>query len=392
MGYVTNVATNKNRILNHIGMIKEKATLLDASVMKEECLCRAGHIELQLTDKCTLNCTNCHFRGLGDHEFSFEWLDNIVKFIRPSAITLAGGGEPTIYSRFNDAILKLVEIPRVKIGLITNGTLIPKGEWIKHISWVRISMYSIENGLYSGRIPQFLNIVLNNIQWYSCKSNIPNIGIHFLFYRKNMSNIVPFAKNIYLRFKDDKKNFGKIHIQFKPAFIMARPTQLTPELHMENIELLPDYDQIRSALSEFEDEFSKDESFKAFLETQSNFLIFNQLSNGYLDELSNITSLRDFSLEKNKKNRCYVCLAYQLIDPNGFIYPCLTLAEHRLKEFSLGHISELPNCNAEKLGKFYTASTECCNKFFCRNWTQNKIVEEYIKKPFEVDLSGDNFF
>ncbi|MDP2838107.1 MAG: radical SAM protein, partial [Candidatus Moranbacteria bacterium] len=339
MGYITNVATNKNRILNHIGMIKQKAILLDASVTKnEECLCRSGHIELQLTDKCTLNCTNCHFRGLGDHTFSFEWLDNIVKFIRPSAITLAGGGEPTVYSRFNDAVLKLAEIPRLKLGLITNGTLIPKGEWVKHISWIRVSVYSVENGMYSGRVHQFLDVVLNNIQWYLRESNIPNVGIHFLFYRKNMSDILSFSKRMYLRFKDDKENFGKVHIQFKPAFIMARPTRLTPELHKENTELLPDYSQIRSVLTEFDDEFSKDKNFKVFLQTQSNFSLFDQLANGYLDELINITKVRNFPLiKKNKKNRCYVCLAYQLIDPNGFIYPCLTLAEHRLKEFSLGH-------------------------------------------------------
>ncbi|MFA7308226.1 MAG: radical SAM protein [Hyphomicrobium sp.] len=386
------MATNKNRILNHIGMIKEKAALLDASVVKEERLCRAGHIELQLTDKCTLNCSNCHFRDLGDHTFSFDWLDRIVKNIRPSAITLAGGGEPTIYSRFNDAVLKLAEIPRVKLGLITNGTVIPKGEWVKHISWIRVSVYSVENGMYSGRIPQFLDVVINNIQWYLRESNIPNVGIHFLFYRKNMSDILSFSKRMYFRFKDDKKNFGRVHIQFKPAFIMARPTQLTPELHKENVELLPDYDQIRSTLSEFENEFSKDESFKVFLETQSNFSIFNQLSNGYLDELINITRVRDFPLKKNEKNRCYVCLAYQLIDPNGFIYPCLTLAEHRLKEFSLGHISELPNSPVEKLNKFYTASTECCNKIFCRNWSQNEVVKENIDKPLKIDIPKDNFF
>ncbi len=389
MKYI-NIAINKNRVLNHIELIKRKIILLDSSVADHKLFCKAGHIELQLTDKCVLNCPNCHFRGLGDSEFSFKWLDNIIKFVKPKAITIAGGGEPTIYSRFNDAILKLAKIPRVKIGLITNGVIVPKGSWIKHIAWIRISVYTIENGKYAGKKAALFDTVIDNIQWYLSNTNISNVGIHFLFYKNNMSNIVSFAKNIYSRFKEDKQNFSKIHIQFKPAFIMVRPTLLTPALHEENIKSLPDYNQVQMVLKEFKKEFRSDPNFKIFLEKQSNYQLFYRLAEGYLSELVEITSTKKIPL--NKGTNCYVCLAYQLISPDGYVYPCCTLAEHRLNEFSIYHISELPNCYSEKIGKFYTASAECCNKRFCRNWDQNEIVRKYLKKPLKTNIPKDNFF
>ena len=316
----------------------------------------------------------------------------MVKFIQPKAITLAGGGEPTIYPRFNDAILKLAKIPQVKIGLITNGVIYPNGPWVEHIQWVRVSFYSIENEMYSGRPVILRSLVLNNISRYLRESGIPNVGVHFLFYRKNISDVLPFAKEIYSRFRKDQESFRKMHIQFKPAFIMARPSGLTPKLHRKNIEFLPSHDQVKNVLLDFEREFSVDEEFGRFLHSQSNFGIFDQLVNGYLDELVNVTNPENFPIENSQRESCYVCLAYRLLDPSGFIYPCFTLAEHRSREFSLGHISELPSIDGDQLRKFHKLGTECCNKFFCRNWTQNGTVREYMKKPSCVEVPDDCFF
>jgi len=392
MVYVSNVATNKNRILNHVELIKEKIESLEAPILNEELMCRAGHMEIQLTDQCTLDCPNCHFRGLGDKRLSFEWLDEVVKYIKPRAITLAGGGEPTIYPRFNEAVLKLAEIPQTKIGLITNGVTYPAGAWTNHISWVRISFYSIENGTYSGKPVVLRNVVLKNIGRYLRESGIPNVGVHFLFYGKNMDDIVPVAKEVYSRFKDDRENFKRVHIQFKPAFIMARPTNLSLELHAENKEFLPSVEQIKNVLSNFDREFSKDKGFDNFLHLQSNFQIFRQLADGYLDELMGVTDPSNLPIKKDGREKCSVCLAYQLLAPDGLIYPCFTLAEHRLEEFSIGHVSKLPNLNISRLRKFHDTNTECCNKIFCRNWVQNGIAREYLENPSLENIPEDCFF
>lgn len=386
-----NVATDKNRILNHLELIRKKRISLDSPDVNRGLLCQSGHIELQLTDKCCLNCPGCHFRGLGDKEIPFELLDNIARFIKPKAITIAGGGEPTLYPKFDNAVLKLAKIPNVKIGLITNGVIIPDGLWRKCIDWVRVSVYSIEDGKYSGRSAELYWKVLGNIEFYlkHCVE-IPHVGVHFLFYRRNMSDIIPFIREVYLRYKDDSRALERMHIQFKPAFLMSRPTQLTQALHEENINFLPNEEQLIVLLGNLKDEFRRCEGLEYFLRRKSNMGLFSQLINGGLNRLINITNPSNVFVES--LDECSVCLAYQLIAPDGYMYPCLTLAEYRLHELSICHIADLPNYNSNAINNFRKMKSECCNSLFCRNWEHNKIVKKYLDRPFNLDVSNDNFF
>lgn len=390
MSYV-NVAIDKNRILNHLELIRKKRCVLDLSDASRDLLCRAGHIELQLTDKCCLNCPNCHFRGLGDKEIPFELLDNIVRFIKPKAITIAGGGEPTIYPNFDKAVLKLAKIPGVKIGLITNGVVVPSGLWRKCIDWVRVSVYSVEDGKYSGMSSELYWKVLDNVEFYlrHCVE-IPHVGVHFLFYRRNMKDIIPFIKDVYLRYKDDVRLLDRLHIQFKPAFLMSRPTQLTREIHEENISFLPDKEQLVILLNDLEDEFRKHKGLEYFLGRKSNIGLFSQLVNGGLDRLINVTNPN--SIFVKDLDECFVCLAYQLIAPDGYMYPCLTLAEYRLHKLSICNVADLPNYNGNTIDNFRKMKSEWCNSLFCRNWEHNKIIRRYLDGLFDFSASSDNFF
>ncbi|MEA3322738.1 MAG: radical SAM protein [Patescibacteria group bacterium] len=390
MVYV-NVATDKNRILNHLKLIRKKREALDLLSANNNLLCQAGHIELQLTDKCCLNCPNCHFRGLGDKEIPFEFLDNIARFIKPKAITIAGGGEPTLYPNFNRAVLKLAKIPEVKIGLITNGVIIPDGLWRRCVDWVRVSVYSVEDGKYSGMNAELYWKVLNNIEFYLKRCmEIPHIGIHFLFYRKNVPNIIPFIKDVYFRYKDDSRSLGRLHVQFKPAFLMSRPTQLTRELHEENISFLPNKEQLVVFWDNLEDEFRRHKGLEGFLRKKSNIGLFPQLINGGLDRLINITNSN--SVFVKNLDECFVCLAYQLIAPDGFMYPCLTLAEYRLHELSVCNVADLPNCSGDAIDDFRKMKSEWCNSLFCRNWEHNKIIRKYLDGLFNFSTSNNNFF
>jgi MoaA/NifB/PqqE/SkfB family radical SAM enzyme len=386
-----NVATDKNRILNHLELIRRKGNVLDSSDVNKDLLCQAGHIELQLTDKCCLNCPNCHFRRLGDKEIPFSLLDNIIRFIKPKAITIAGGGEPTLYPNFDNAVLKLAKIPNVKIGLITNGVIIPDGLWRKCIDWVRVSVYSIEDGKYAGRSAELYWKVLGNIEFYlnHCVE-ISHVGVHFLFYRNNMLDIISFIKEVYLRYKNDSKALERMHIQFKPAFLMSRPTQLTQKLHEENISFLPEKEQLIVLLSKLKDEFRRCEGLEYFLRRKSNIGLFSQLINGGLRRLINITNPNNVFVKK--LDECFVCLAYQLIAPDGYMYPCLTLAEYRLHELSICNIADLPNCDSDAINNFRKMRSECCNSLFCRNWEHNKIVRRYLDGLFDFGASDDNFF
>jgi MoaA/NifB/PqqE/SkfB family radical SAM enzyme len=328
---------------------------------------------------------------LGDKEIPFELLNNIERFIKPKAITIAGGGEPTCYPSFNKAILKLAKIPNVKIGLITNGVIIPDGLWRKCINWVRVSVYSVEDGKYSGSNAELYWKVLDNVEFYlkHCVE-IPHVGVHFLFYRKNMSDIIPFIKEVYLRYRNDRRALERMHIQFKPAFLMSRPTQLTRNLHEENISFLPDKEQLIALLSKLKDEFRRYEGLEYFLGRKSNIDLFSQLINGGLNRLINITNPSNAFVEK--LDECFVCLAYQLIDPDGYMYPCLTLAEYRLHELSICNIADLPNCNSNAMSDFHKMRSEWCNSLFCRSWEHNKIIKGYLDRLFNFSVSNDNFF
>jgi|GEM_PF-3337368 len=386
-----NVATDKNRILNHLELIKRKKNALDSSDANSSLLCQTGHLELQLTDKCYLNCPNCHFRGLGDKEIPFELLDNIVRFIKPKAITIAGGGEPTLYPNFDKAIIMLAKIPNVKIGLITNGVIIPDGLWRKCIDWVRVSVYSIEDEKYAGRNAELYWKVLGNIEFYlkHCVE-IPHIGVHFLFYRNNMPDVIPFIKEVYLKYRNDSKALERIHIQFKPAFLMSRPTQLTQVLHEENISFLPEKEQLIVLLSNLEDEFKLCEGFEYFLKKKSNVGLFFQLIDGGLSSLINITNPSNVFVKN--LDECFICLAYQLIAPDGYMYPCLTLAEYRLHELSICNIADLMNYDGNLINNFRKMKSECCNSLFCRNWEHNKIIRSYLDGLCDFAASNDNFF
>ncbi|MBW1705850.1 MAG: radical SAM protein [Deltaproteobacteria bacterium] len=46
----------------------------------------------------------------------------------PDAVTLAGSGEPTLYSRINEVIDSIKEITEIKVALLTNGSLFWKEE------------------------------------------------------------------------------------------------------------------------------------------------------------------------------------------------------------------------------------------------------------------------
>ena len=151
------------RILNYIDSISYKKKMINNNFNPKQ----AGMIELQLTDKCNLNCFHCHFRNKGDKYFDEKWIDLVLNDISPKAISLAGGGEPTLYPDFNETIYRLKNgKSNPQIGLITNGLFIPQGDWPSLLSWLRISLYSVNDKQYAGRDSMFQQKVINNIEKY----------------------------------------------------------------------------------------------------------------------------------------------------------------------------------------------------------------------------------
>lgn len=126
------------------------------------------HIQLYPTNKCNLKCDFCSCSGRDKTiELSFE---RIMRFFLAhlnsiQSVTISGGGEPLMYSWFNE-LLKFFESIHIKIGLVTNGLLMSKYDFeiIKRMTWCRISLSekSKDNDLFEVIKPYIENV---NIDW-----------------------------------------------------------------------------------------------------------------------------------------------------------------------------------------------------------------------------------
>jgi len=369
-----------DRILNHLDLIKEKTLILDSNKkINSEIISHFPHVELQLTDLCNLDCFHCHFRKKGNKHFKFEWIDIITKIIKPKAISLIGGGEPTLYPRFSEAIMKLSEtIPNVKIGLITNGVIIPDGKWHSNLSWLRVSYYSIYNNKYCGKSSKLQHQILKNLFWYLNNTEIENIGVSYLIHSKSINQCVDFILDIASGFKNFGGNRERFNIQFKTAFIVVDPHLINDTLHQENIQFQPTINQITLIYSEIVSLMKSDPNINELLTNHSNYFIFKELiDKKYLQIIESTNPNVQFP---NNFNRCYYSLAFQLIVPNGDVYPCPTIGEFRKTNQKSMHILDYNEFQLFNYTYFYAPSL-CCNRRFCRYESHNRIVEQYIKEP-----------
>jgi radical SAM protein with 4Fe4S-binding SPASM domain len=85
-------------------------------------------IQIHLTNKCNLKCAFCDvpFRRWGKDLSDGKWLELIkeINELRPHEVIISGGGEPFLRSELLIKIIKDLKENGIKIGIITNGTLI----------------------------------------------------------------------------------------------------------------------------------------------------------------------------------------------------------------------------------------------------------------------------
>ncbi len=256
------------RILNYIDSISYKKKMINNNFNPKQ----AGMIELQLTDKCNLNCFHCHFRNKGDKYFDEKWIDLVLNDISPKAISLAGGGEPTLYPDFNETIYRLKNgKSNPQIGLITNGLFIPQGDWPSLLSWLRISLYSVNDKQYAGRDSMFQQKVINNTEKYMNMDNLNMLGVSLLYYSGNVIDCIRLSFALYKILKTSKREIDKFNLQFKRAFVLSDPRNLNEDIYVENINLIPGQQELRNAIKYKEQLCFEDLEFEMFLNQCTNF-------------------------------------------------------------------------------------------------------------------------
>lgn len=102
------------------------------------------HIQLLPTNRCNLNCKFCSCSARSKTlELDFDLARKIIdkcKRAGTKSVTITGGGEPLLYSHFDDLISYFAG-KGIKMGLVSNGLLLHRAniETLQKITWCRIS-------------------------------------------------------------------------------------------------------------------------------------------------------------------------------------------------------------------------------------------------------------
>ncbi len=185
-------------------------------------------VELTLTNRCNLKCVYCSDMDLRKRQGVNEQLDiNTLKALfddlsagGTKGIVLEGGGEPTMYSRFEE----VVEYARKKglaVGLITNGTKSMEKELLEQFEWIRISLDASTSKEYMDlKGVDFFERVINNISEYTKYCH--TVGVGYVVTKNNISQIEP----LIIRLKE-----------LGVSYVQCRPVVDNPELFPEGVDL-----------------------------------------------------------------------------------------------------------------------------------------------------------
>lgn len=327
-------------------------------------LLQVYNLELHLvgSENCNLRCWYCSTRKWGSgksktaHFFKKDLLKKITLF-KPKAIILSGG-EPTLYQPspnfgFNEALYYLHQkIPKVKFGLITNGTIIPRGNWYNFCEWVRISIDSGSRETYQKlKKKDLFNTVIDNFQKY-LQTNIPYVGMGYVYQKENFQEIFKLSELVFKNFFQD--NEKRISIQFRPLIYYPKH--------------LPSQNQKQEIKKQWEKIEKQGSPFYKFL-----------LNNTNLAGVIFPSPKRPTCFKK-----CYLCLVHKAINSNGDVFPCcLTFKRKSCFLGNLERDSEVEILKNEK--NFF--SSEPCEE--CRFATKNFLLKKNLKRNLEI---GQNNF
>lgn len=185
-------------------------------------------VELSLTNLCNLNCIYCSDMELRKSQGMSSQMDlGVLKSLfddlkngGTKGIVLEGGGEPTMYTYF-DEVVAYAKKGGLAVGLITNGTRVLSKEILKEFEWIRVSLDATTGKEYKTlKGVDLFETVLSNIADYVkyCKT----VGVGFVVTNNNISQI----ENLVMRLRE-------MHV----SYIQLRPVVDCEELYPYGIDL-----------------------------------------------------------------------------------------------------------------------------------------------------------
>lgn len=172
-------------------------------------------VEMTLTNQCNLNCVYCSDSDLRTRQgrtrkIEFEVVKRFFSELAKGGtkgVVLEGGGEPTLYPQFNEAVCCAKE-NGLGVGLITNGTVHLDKEILSKFEWIRVSLDASTSEEYMElKGVDCFERVLSNIAYYSryCKT----VGVGYVVTNKNLSQI----ESLVMRLRE----VGVSYIQLRPV-------------------------------------------------------------------------------------------------------------------------------------------------------------------------------
>jgi len=155
------------------------------------------YLEIQLTNRCNLNCLHCYQKEKRALELPIESLKKVLEdFVKVQGIrVILSGGEPLLYTKFLELNDFLKGYP-ARVVLLTNGTLIPKfnpGQW--NIDEVQISIDGMEEAHDFIRGKGCFKKLIEGIEKIKKESEI-DISFATMIHKRNLKDFKSLKKLI----------------------------------------------------------------------------------------------------------------------------------------------------------------------------------------------------
>lgn len=249
---MTNYISPKSKLFHHLDRLAD----IKAGKKPPPVNC-----ELDFSSRCDYKCQGCHFaythtRGpwagkvdkpanfisggdLIDYDLATSIFDQLAAY-GVKSLTITGGGEPSLHSRFDDMI-KHAHGAGLELGIYTHGSHI-RGEraaWMKqHFKWVYFSFdaHDVESYKEHKGVNRF-DRVCENIRNFVALPGDATVGMGFLLTADNYQYIYQMQKLA--------RDLGADYAQFRPLidFAQDKPNELVEDTAWidEAVKLLRQY-------------------------------------------------------------------------------------------------------------------------------------------------------
>ena len=304
-------------------------------------------------------CIDKKIREKSLQEIPFE---NVIKLLdilenTKVGITIEGGGEPTMYSKFNEFITECYK-RNIQIGLITNGTMLVKKEMIECVAqthtWIRIGLNAGTEDTYEKITHcngENFTRILNSIRILKEKAEIEEfrVGLNFVITLDNYKEIIQATKLA--------REAEAHYIRFEPEFYSA----LAHETIYTKIE------EINSMLEKAKK-----------LQTKEFEVSIPKLNRGAMTNTDSVEG--DFKV-------CHYCNFVTALGADGSMYPCPQI--HLNEKYCMGNAINdgyskwIQSKDKENWYRKNRDRTILCKTCFYR--PQNELIECLVTGELELD-------